>query len=168
MMNWHKNQKGTAFLELAVGLAIVALIGTGTVGLIKHEFNSTATARACVTIADEIEYAARCISKDGIMAEETNLVVGAAPTDTLTLSWVQRYEFINVPHTCSYYLSGDELCRNYDGEVTTVARYISGIKFSKSGDVISVSIKCTPPWVGQYRVVEKTYSIYPRVDEVEG
>ena len=168
MMNWHNNQKGTAFLELVVGLAIVALIGTGVVGIIKHEFNSTATARACVTVADEMEYAARCISKDGIMAEETNLIEAAAPTDNLTLSWVQRYEFTNVPHTCSYYLSGDELCRNYDGEVTTVARHISGIKFSRNGDVINVTIQCTPPWVGQYRVVEKTYSIYPRVEEVEG
>jgi len=165
MMKWQNNQKGTTFLELTIGLAIVALIGTGVVGLINHEIKSTATARASVTIADEIENAAYQISKDGMMAESTNLVESAEPVNNLDLAWIERYEFTNIPHECSYYLNGDELCRDYDGTVTTIARHISGIKFSQTGDLIRVSITCKPTWMGQNRTVEKTYSIYRRVPE---
>lgn len=164
-MEWQNNQKGTTLLELTIGLAIVALIGTGVVGLINHEVKSTATARACVTIADEIENAAYQISKDGMMAESSNLIESAESVDNLELSWIERYEFTNIPHACSYYLNGDELCRDYDGTVTTVARHISEIKFSQTGNLLRVSITCKPSWIGQSRTVEKTYSIYLRVPD---
>ena len=162
MMKRQNKQKGATLLELVVGMAITGLIVLGVVGLIGHEMRSTATARACVTVSDEIENAARWISHDGMMAENTNLIVDTLPVNDLTLSWVERYEFLNVPHNCSYYLSGNELCRNYDGTVTTVARHISGIKFSRTGDCIQFSISCTPPWIGQSRTVEKTYRVYLR------
>ena len=152
-------------LEVMVGMTIMGLIGIGVVGLIDHEIKSTAAIRACVTIADEIDNAARWISKDGMMAEATNLTKSAQPVDSLSLTWVERQEFIDVPHTCSYSLAGGELRRDYDGIVTTVARHISDIKFSQAGKMITVSITCTPPWVGQSRIVERTYRIYRRVAE---
>ena len=161
-MKLQGSEKGTTLLELVVGLTIVALIVIGVVGLINHEVKSTATARACVTTADEIESAARWLSQDGMMAENTNLVDDAQPVDNLILSWIERYEFVNVPHTCSYSWYDNELYRDYDGTVTTVARHISGIKFSKAGSLLTVSISCTPPWIGQNRTVEKTYRIYLR------
>lgn len=162
MMKRQGSQKGMTLLEVTIGLAIVGMIGIGVLGLINHEFKSTATARACVTAAEEMKGAARWISQDGWMTESTNLVDGAEPVDSLTLDWIERYEFVNVPHTCSYYLSGDELCRDYDGTVTTVAQHISEIKFSQADYLLTVSLTCTPPWIGQSRTVEKTYHIYLR------
>lgn len=161
-MRRQNSQKGFTLLELVVGTAIIGLIVLGTVALITHEVKGTAAARTSVTVGDEIRDAARSLCKDGMMAETTNLVEGAPPVDNLVLSWVERYECINVPHTSSYVLSGDELRRDYDGTVTTVARHISEIKFSQTGDVLTVSITCTPPWMGQNRTVEKTYRIYLR------
>lgn len=161
-MRRQNSQKGFTLLELVVGTAIIGLIVLGTVALITHEVKGTAAARTSVTVGDEIRDAARSLCKDGMMAETTNLVEGAPPADNLVLSWVERYECINVPHTSSYVLSGDELRRDYDGTVTTVARHISEIKFSQTGDVLTVSITCTPPWMGQNRTVEKTYRIYLR------
>ena len=161
-MKWQKGQKGTTLLELLVGVAIVAMIGTGLVALIDHEVRSTAAARACVTAADEIENAARWISKDGMMAESSNLVDSVQPVHNLDISWIERYDFANVPHNCAYFLSDNELCRDYDGVVTTVARHISGIKFSQTDNLLTVKISCTPPWIGQSRTVEKTYRIYLR------
>jgi len=161
-MRQQASQKGVTLLELAVGMAIIGILVLGTVALINHEVKGTAAARTSVTTADAIRGAARWLCQDGSMAESTNLVEGAQPVDNLVLSWVERYECINVPHTCSYVLCGDELRRNYDGTVTTVARYISGIKFSQTGDVLTVSISCTPPWIGQNETVEKTYRIYLR------
>lgn len=161
-MRRQDSQKGMTLLELVVGTAIIGIIALGTVALINHEVKGTAAARTSVTVGAEIREAARWLCRDGIMAETTNLVEGAQPADNLVLSWVERYECINVPHTCSYVLVGDELHRDYDGTVTTVARHISGIKFSQNGDVLTVSITCTPPWIGQNRTVEKTYRIYLR------
>jgi len=161
-MKRQDGQKGMTVLELVVGMAIVGMLVIGVVTLINHEVKGTAAARASVTNSDQIRGAARWLCKDGCMAESTNLVEGSQPVDNLTLSWVERYECVNVPHTCSYSLSGDELRRDYDGTVTTVARYISGIEFSQTGDVLTVSISCTPPWIGQDQVVEKTYRIYLR------
>ena len=65
MMKLQGSEKGATLLELVVGLTIVALIALGVVGLINHEVKSTATARACVTNANEIENAARWLSQDG-------------------------------------------------------------------------------------------------------
>lgn len=162
MMRRQDSQKGMTLLELAVGTAIIGILVLGTVALFTHEVTGTAAARTSVTVGHEIREAARWLCRDGIMAETTNLIEGAEPVDNLVLSWVERYECINVPHTCSYILSGDELRRDYDGTVTTVARHISGIKFSQTGDVLTVSITCTPPWIGQNQTVEKTYRIYLR------
>jgi prepilin-type N-terminal cleavage/methylation domain-containing protein len=165
MMKWLRNQKGMTLLEVTVGIAIAGLIGVCVLGLIVHEIKSTAATRACVTAAVEIDNAARWVSQDGMMAEVTNLTESAQPVDSLSLTWVERQEFIDVPHTCSYSLAGGELRRDYDGIVTTVARHISDIKFSQTGKMITVSITCTPPWVGQSRIVERTYRIYRRVAE---
>ncbi len=167
MIRRQDSQKGLTLLELVLGMAIIGILVVGTVTIINHEVKGTAAARTCVTTADEIRSAARWLCQDGIMAESTNLVEGAEPADNLVLSWVERYECLNLPHTCSYVLSGDELRRDYDGTVTTVARHISGIKFTQTGDVLTVSISCTPPWIGQNKTVEKTYRIYLRAASVE-
>ena len=159
MMKWQGSQKGTTLLELMVGLAIVGMIGIGVVGLLNHEWKSTAATRASVTIALEIKNAARWISQDVIMAESTNLIEVAQPEDHLALAWIERYDFLNIPHSCEYYLYGTDLNRDYDGTVTTVARHISEINFSQDGNLLTVSISCTPPWFGQNQTVAKTYRI---------
>ena len=161
-MKWRASQKGTTILELTIGLAIAAMIGIGVVGLIDHEFKSTGATRACVTIAHEIKNAIRWISQDVMMAESTSLMGEAPAEDYLALAWVERYDFLNIPHSSKYHLYDTDLCREYDGTVTTVARHISAINFSQDNDLLTVSISCTPPWIGQNKTVDKTYRIYLR------
>ena len=96
------------------------------------------------------------------MAETTNIADSVQLVNNLDLDWVERYEFTNVPHSSSYYLDGKDLYRNYDGAVSRVAQNISEIEFSKDGDILKVTICCTPPWIGQSRTVEKTYRVYLR------
>jgi len=164
MMNEQARQKGTTLLELMVGMAITAMILSGVIGLIFQEFSGTATAKTCVTVAHEIGNAARWISQDGMMAESTGCVEGAQPTDRVTLTWIERYDFVNIPHSSSYYLEGTQLLRDYDGTVTTVARDISKIEFSQTDCLLTVSISCTPRW-WKSATVEKTYRIYLRAAE---
>ena len=164
MINGQDGQKGVTLLELMVGLAITALVVSGVVGLIYHEFRGTAIAKSHVTAAHEIGNAARRISLDGTMAESTDLVEGVSPVDQLSLTWIERYDFVNIPHSSSYYLEGTQLRRDYDGTVTTVARDISKIEFSQTDRLITVSISCTPRWWAA-PTVQETYRICLRTEE---
>ena len=166
MMKGQARQKGTTLLELITALAIGAMIMMGVVALIFQEFRGTAIARTSVTAAHEIGNAARWLSQDGMMTESTDLVEGADPVDNLTLTWIERYDFANIPHSSSYFLQGTQLRRDYDGTVTTVARDISEVGFSQAGSLLIVSINCTPRWSGDPDgAVQKTYRIYLRTAE---
>jgi len=164
MMNRQDKQKGMTLLELLVSMAITAMILSGIVALIFQEYSGTATAKTAVTAAHEIGTAARWISQDGMMAESTNLVEGADPVDHLTLTWIERYDFANIPHSSSYTLCDTQLCRDYDSTVTTVAQHISKVEFSQTGHLVTVSVSCTPQW-WRASTIQKTYRIYLRAAE---
>jgi len=148
-----------------LGMAITAMVMSGIVGLIYHEVTTTATTKNIVSAAHEITNAARRFSQDAMMTESTDLVEGVQPVNHVVLSWVERYDFTDIPHSSSYYLEGTDLRRDYDGIITTVARDISTIEFSQSGSIITVSISCTPRWLSANPTTEKTYRIYLRVAE---
>lgn len=164
MISGKYGQRGNTLLELIAGMAITVMIGSAVVGLIFQEWGGTTTAKTYVTAAHEIGNAARWISQDGIMAGSTDLVEEAAPVDSLTLTWIEQYDFANIPHSSSYSLEGSQLRRDYDGNVTTVARNISKIEFFQTGRLLTVSISCAPRW-WRSETVEKTYSIYLRAAE---
>lgn len=164
-MHKQERQKGTTLLELLVALSIVALIMGGVVALIFQEYRGTNLAKTYVTAAHEIRRAARWISQDMMMAESTDLIEGTESTDNVTLNWIERYDFTDLPHSCSYYLLDDQLQRNYDGTITTVAQNISMVDFSQTGRLVTVSISCTPRWWNPNNTVEKTYRIYLRPTE---
>ena len=162
-MKSREKQKGFTLVELLASMAISAIIMLGVISLIYSEARGTAITRTSVTAGQEISYAARWLSQDGWMAESTNLVDGADPVDQLTLNWIERLEFVDIPHYSSYYLSGTQLLRDYDGAVKKVAGKISNIEFSQSGSLITVSIDCSPQWAGDSaKTVRKTYRIYLR------
>ena len=98
------------------------------------------------------------------MAQSSDLVDEAAPVDNLTLSWMEWYNLSAVPHVSTYWLSGTDLKRDYDGTVTTVARNISSIAFSQTGRVITVVVASTPPWVPT-ETVERTFRVWLRPRE---
>ncbi len=166
-MKRNIRQKGTTILELAVAMAITGMMLMGVVALIFQEWRGTASAKTTVAAAQEIGNAARWISQDGMMAESTGLVEGDPPVDHVTLMWIERYEFANIPHSSSYYLSDTRLCREYDGTVSTVARNISGIEFSRTGNLITVTVSCAPGfWVSDGTgTVSRSYQIYLRAAE---
>jgi len=168
-MNKHwGGQKGIALLDLMMGMAISTIIMGGIVGLIYHEVTTTQTAKTVITTSHEISNAARWISKDAMMTESTDLVGGAQPVDGVTLSWVDRFDFVNMSHTSRYYLVDTDLRRDYDGTVTTVAREISEIQFSQTGNLLTVSITCQSPWRVADPAKTETYHICLRtVEEVQ-
>ena len=155
-------------IELLVGMAITAMMVIGIGGLIYHEVTTTNTTKSIVTTTQEITNASRSISKDVVMTESTDLAKGAQPANQVTLSWTERCDFTNIPPTSSYYLSGTDLKRDYDGQMNTVAQNISEVEFSQSDRMLTVSICCTSPWRVANPTVEKTYCICFRpMEEVQ-
>ncbi len=165
MVNKLVRQKGMTLLELMAAMAITALVMVGAFAVIFQQYSGTDIAKTKVTVAHEISNAARRISQDAMMTKNTDLVEGADPANQLTLNWIERYDFANIPHSSTYFLSGTHLQRDYDGTVTTVARNISKIEFSQTGRLLTISISCTPRrWIpGQ--TVQKTYRVYLRPAE---
>ena len=92
------------------------------------------------------------------MAESSDLVDGAAAVDRVTLTWTEWFQLANVPHESTYWLSGSELKRDFDGTVSTVARNISGVGFSQADRVITLVITSTPKW-SFTRSVERTFRV---------
>ncbi len=146
MMRGQSGQKGYTLMELTAALGIASLVLTAFVSLILFEVRGTAATRVAVTASYEIDNAARWLTHDGMMAQSSDLVDEAAPVDQLTLSWIEWYNLAAAPHVSTYWLSGSDLKRDYDGAVTTAARNISSVAFSQTERVITVVVASTPPW----------------------
>ena len=145
-MTGELKQRGFFLLEMTTALAISAIIGVGAVALLFNEIRGQATARNVVAASMDLGYAGRQVSRDIFMAASTDLVDGAPPVNQLTVSWIEWYDLTGIPHTVTYALSGSNLDRDYDGVVTTVARNISSIEFSRTDRVIEVVVTSIPPW----------------------
>jgi prepilin-type N-terminal cleavage/methylation domain-containing protein len=157
-------QKGFTLLEILVGLSMSSVLCFGALGLILCELNGTAAIKNSISAADELEGAERFIGKDVMMAESTNLVSGGVSSSNLSLSWIERYEFSNIPHTCTYSVDNCTLIRNYDGFELTVARNITYTEYSLNNNILEVMISCTPQTL-ESRTVDKTFSVYLRTLE---
>ncbi len=129
-----RDQRGISLLEMVVAVGISGLLagGLGSIGfdLLRHsEVN-----KAHVTAASNIEGAARLVAQDGQSAQGTDLVVGAAGVNTVTLSWIDPTN--GDSYVVVYSLSGDTLMRTKSVNsvvqtVTAAARHINSVSFSQ-------------------------------------
>ncbi|MFC2069974.1 type II secretion system protein J [Chloroflexota bacterium] len=164
MIKIRDRQKGMTLIELVISLSIAAMIACTASGLIIYELKGTTSAKIHVSAAHEIGNAARFLCKDVMMAENTDLIDGDQPVNELNLTWINRYEFSNVPYSCTYSLNGTTLQRYFNGTLTDIARNITCIEYSIDGEILQVSISYTSQsWYP--KTVVKTYGIYLRTGE---
>jgi len=165
-MNKVRSQRGFTLLEVLMVAAIAGLLASGIGATAFQLIRGPDRGNSSLTALLEIQNATYRISSDGQMAQTTDLVDGADPVDHMGLSWTDQYGDAGEPHTSSYYLSGTELQRDYDGNVTVVAHYVANIEFSLNERVITVTITCTPD--GSSGVSEqKTFNVHLRAIESE-
>ncbi len=157
-------QKGFTLLEVLVGLSISSVMSLAAMGLILVELNGTGAIKNSISATDELASAERYIGKDVMMAESTNLVNGGASSSNLSLSWTDRYEFTNTPHSCTYSVDNCTLLRDYDGIKYGIAKNITYAEFSLNNNILEVTLYCTPVTY-ESRTVDKTFSIYLRTLE---
>ena len=163
MISGQSGQKGFTLLELLAALSITGVIMLTATGLIFHELRGTAIAKGTVTASYEIGNTALWFSRDAMAAATSTLVDGAAPVDTVTLRWTDWYNIEGTPHQSTYWLSGTELKRAFDGVTSTVARHFSSVAFSQNDRVITLVATTVPDGAG--RTVERTLRILLRARE---
>jgi len=154
-------QKGFQLIEVILALCVTAIIMTIVVNFVFFEVRGTTIAKVSVSASQELGNAGRSLRKDVMMAQSSDLDIESTPADNLTLSWIEWYKLSAIPHVSTYWLSGNDLKRDYDGVVTIVARNISSISFSQNGRMITVLITTTPPFVPT-ETVEQAFNVWLR------
>ncbi len=135
-----KNQLGMTLLELLIATAIMALVAGGVGPAISQFASVPSIISNGLTVRQDARIAIHWVGIDAQMAQTTDLVDGGPPASGVTLLWTDQYAEGAVDHTSSYSLTGKVLSRSYDGQVMTVARYVSGVEFTRVGSAITVRI----------------------------
>lgn len=120
-----RNQQGMTLVEIIVASAIIAALTGAFSTMIFSILHHTESSNAHVTAATSIEDAAHRISKDGQMAQKTDLLPDN-PVNSITLSWTDPTNSDN--YAVSYVLVGNKLQRQETinlGTPTTQAVAIS-------------------------------------------
>lgn len=133
-------QAGFSLIELLLVVAITGVIGSLIGTSISMVINITTDGNDALRALHAHEKGTRIIGEDAQMASSTDLVDSAPPVSSATLTWSDEYETSSTSHTVSYSLSGTDLQRNYDGAVTTVAKDVSSIGFSRCGNELTVDL----------------------------
>lgn len=123
-------------LGLAKGLNIDSRVGTGI-------SNSQYTA----------------IAGDAMNAQATDLVDGAEPVSSATLTWTDEDENENT-HSASYSLVEGEVLRTHNGITTTIARRVVSVGFSRSGQTLKFTFTVATPDGG---TETKSIEVYARL-----
>jgi len=148
------DQRGITLVETLLATAIAAVI-VGLLGSTIFLFmRSTEQGNKHLMAYQDLQNAGHWITRDGMAAQTTSLVNGAAPVTSMTLSWTDGGQ----SNTVTYSLSGDDLRRDYNGTAMTVARNVSSVGFSISQRVITSNITSAP--AGRWEVSkEATYRV---------
>jgi len=128
------NQKGITLVEVIVATALIGMLTGAFSASIFSIFRHTASSNAHTTAATSTEEAGYWISRDGQMAQSTDLTPGAAPVGTMQLIWTDPDS--GDAYDIDYFLSGENLRRmetinSVEQGTRTVARHIIGIEFSQ-------------------------------------
>ena len=148
------SQKGMALVELLVAVAITGLIVGGLGTAIYMIVTATERGNDEATVLHDIRNPSYWISYDAQMTDTTDLVDGDPGVDSMILEWIDEH---GNSHYSSYSLSGTELKRTYDGMTTTVARYVSSIEFSISGNLLTFHLESAMG--GRWDVSQETTGI---------
>ena len=65
------------------------------------------------------------LAGDVKMATSTNLSIGGAPSSSVTLSWKDQFNDVDITHTSTYAMVDDRLVRTYTSNATSTSHTIA-------------------------------------------
>ena len=134
-----RGQRGVLLIEFAAALAISGILGMTVVGSLFQLHRTAIDGGAQFDLTTETQRATRWVARDIHRADSTDVSDGGAPASGASFEWTDEFG----AHSCSYALDSDALERTCDGESTVVARQLSGLSFSRSGELILLSFNVT-------------------------
>jgi len=143
-MSRLSSQKGMTLIEVIISGTIAAAIAAALGFAVFQLATTTERGTDHTGAIHDVQNAVYWVSYDAKMAGSTTL----ATADDLLLEWVDGG---GNAHSSHYYLSGTESLRNYDGDITTVAHYISSVEFTVSATNLDYTIVSSP---GRFGVTE--------------
>ena len=134
-----KRSDGFTLVEALIAVGILTL-GLGLVG--STVFQSLAVERFWrddVIATKELRHADSRFAGDALYTEATSLVDGAAPVNTVNLTWTDTG---GVSHTAVYSVTGDNrLVRDLNGMQSTLARDVVQTGFSLNGRLLTFDLE---------------------------
>ncbi|MBM3943679.1 MAG: hypothetical protein FJ316_12355 [SAR202 cluster bacterium] len=129
---------GFTLVEAAVGIAIltmgVTMVGNG----IFRTLDVQRFWQDDVVATKDLRHAGSYFAGDALIAEGTDLVDGASPVQSVTLTWSDKE---GAPHWVTYALDGTTLMRNLDGVQLPIAPGVVSVAFSRTGNVVDFSLE---------------------------
>ena len=159
------NQKGFTLIEILVAMLVGGMITAGVItGIFQIVYGAGEIREESVALAD-IDNAAHWLTRDVVLAQNTDLDPGPPVKMTLTWNdstwWAEQEE--SVSHSVIYTYSGTDLQRNYDGVVTTVGRQLTDVGFSLDGRLVTITLTSSPEEEPR-SAVTRSYTIYMRAE----
>jgi len=164
-------QKGYTLIELLVALPIGVVVLAAIVSGIFQVVHGTIDIRSETVAQADMENAVHWLTRDVMMGQSiwrtwdpitgqgTELLQDSPATDNVTLTWTDCTGGLGNEHShyVVYAHSGTELRREYDSvdNTTIVGRNLSDVKFSLSGDLVTVTLTSTHEKLARSTVTRK-------------
>lgn len=141
-------QQGFTLVELLVAAGIASVIMASLVPTLFQMLRSSARNAGITGALGDIDVATHWLTRDVLQGQNTDLVDGAPPVSHILLTWEDSTTWTTngppVAHYVSYTYAGTELQRDYDGQITTVGRYLTVVEFSLQGRSITLTLTSSP------------------------
>ena len=158
------NEKGFTLLELMAATAVMGLILPLVITFTFQVIRGTARIQQDLVIQQDLDNASTWFSRDLSQAQIIDLDDVGTPSSSVRMDWVDETgwgaDSGNPAHYVAYSLVETDLQRIYDGVTSIVGRNVASITFSRTGDVVTVSI--TSAYSGATATLD--YYITPRTD----
>jgi prepilin-type N-terminal cleavage/methylation domain-containing protein len=152
-----RKEDGLTLVEMLVAVAISSMVAAG-LGTALHQFLTTSErTRVAQGALHDVQNTGHWLTIDGKKTTSTSLVDGDPATEVMTLAWT----IDSIVHNITYYRDGSELKRDNDGAVITVARNVTDVSFSRSGQLITVNLESSPAGRWDYNK-NATFNIWIR------
>ncbi len=162
-------QKGFTLIELLVALPIGAAILTVVVASYFQVMQARVDIGQRSIAMAELDNAEHWLAGDLVMAQTTDLIEEDPPVSSMSLEWKDLTHWAAdegvIDHSVSYVLFENQLQRNYDGQMTIIARHLTYVGFSIHDRVFTVTLTSQPGMPGS--AVTRTFSSEIRTDEIQ-